>query len=256
MKGAPGLIVALLLGVLGMALNFLYLRSKAATVESLTFVGVREGIGIKAGDVFGESMFDQVRIPRVHAGNLVNYIYQWKELPLVIGTRAARDYRERELLSRSEVRTPPAELKLTRGKLLVWVGVDTSSFVPDLVNPGDLVSFVISAPKTAPTAALQPVPEGTADSERPAVVRDPQGESTRLGPFEVAAIGNRIAAYDLARANQLGASGGNVIGIYAPYSGDDDNPILDPKATQLLDLLRKYSNTRAGVILHPRRERN
>ena len=39
MKGAPGLIVALLLGVLGMALNFLYLRSKAATVESLTFVG-------------------------------------------------------------------------------------------------------------------------------------------------------------------------------------------------------------------------
>lgn len=82
------------------------------------------------------------------------------------------------------------------------------------------------------------------------------GESKRLGPFVVAAIGSRIASQDLARANQLGSSGAGVIGIYAPYTGDEDNPILEPKAMQLLEMLRKHPNMRASVLLHPRGDRN
>ncbi len=264
MKGAPGLVVALLLGVLGLAMNFLYLRSKASQVESLSFIGVRQGTVIKAGDMFEEFMFEEVRIPKMHAGNLLNYVYQYKELPLVVKTRAAHDYREHELLSRREARTPPPELKLGRGQLLVWVGVDTSNFVPDLINPGDRVSFMLSVPHSQlPTPAIRPDEDGplpggssggSSGGSPPASLMD--GDAKRLGPFVVAAIGSRIASHDLARANQLGATGGNVIGIYAPYTGDDDNPILDAKTTQLLELLRKHPNLKAGVILHPRVEKN
>lgn len=256
MKGAPGLIVALLLGVLGVAMNYLYLHSKASQVESLSFLGVREGTTIKAGDLLEDHMFEEVRIPKLHAGNLVNYVYQFKELPLVVKTRATHNYREHELLSRSEARTPPPELKLGRGQLLVWVGVDTSNFVPDLLNPGDRVSFMLSVPRTqqpTPAARVDDNAELSSDPVASAPILD--NDTRRLGPFTVAAIGSRIASHDLARANQLGSTGGNVIGIYAPYSGDDDNPILDAKTTELLAFVRKHPNVKAGVMLHPRTEK-
>ncbi|MBM4004232.1 MAG: hypothetical protein FJ295_13250 [Planctomycetes bacterium] len=263
MKGAPGLVVAILLGLLGLALNFLYLRSKAAQVESLSFVGVREGVTIRVGDEFREEMFEEVRIPKSHAGNLVNYVYQYKDIPLIVRTRAAHDYREHELLSLNEARTPPPELKLSRGQLLMWVGVDSSSFVPDLLNPGDRVSFLLSAPRgPTPASVLDRDPAADGPSPSGGVAgglssgATVDGESKRLGPFVVAAIGSRIASQDLARANQLGSSGAGVIGIYAPYTGDEDNPILEPKAMQLLEMLRKHPNMRASVLLHPRGDRN
>ena len=65
MKGAPGLIVALLFGGLGVALNYLYLYNKGKDVESISFLGVREGttISVRQTQAANRRNRRQIRLP-------------------------------------------------------------------------------------------------------------------------------------------------------------------------------------------------
>src|SRR5262245_4162946 len=129
MKGAPGLIVAALLGVLGVALNWLYLNNKQADLESLSFLGVREGAAIAIGNTFKESDFVQVKIPITQARGLEHFVYLFRDLHLIVGTHATRAYQGGDLVWLADYRTPPSELKLGPKEMLMWVNVDTTSFV-------------------------------------------------------------------------------------------------------------------------------
>ena len=51
MKGLTGLIVAGVLGLLGIALNWFYLENKAKNLQTVSFLGIKENAGIEVGDV-------------------------------------------------------------------------------------------------------------------------------------------------------------------------------------------------------------
>ena len=74
MKGLTGLIVALVLGVLAVALNWFYLESKTKNFESIEFLGIKSTdsseVVINSGDTFKESHFEKVTIPAAHARDL------------------------------------------------------------------------------------------------------------------------------------------------------------------------------------------
>ncbi|MFM7845078.1 MAG: hypothetical protein ACKOBW_02775 [Planctomycetota bacterium] len=258
MKGAAGLIVALLLGLLGAALNFVYLTNKTRQVKTVSFIGIKPDTRLRVGDALKEGDLVEVRIPEMHAGNLKEFVFLWQDLETVKGIRAIHPYAGGELLRREDYRTPPPELKLTRGQMLVWVAVDSRSFVPDLVNPRDRVTFVVPLvrpgtptpvapnPNTAGAAAGNPL--GAAAGSEPAA--NPQVEM--IGPFEVAAVGNRLGSAEVSRASA--GRGGNEfeLGIVVKNEGTESAPRMDAKAMRLVELSRRIGNQGIGVLLHPR----
>ena len=252
MKGAPGLIVALLFGGLGVALNYLYLYNKGKDVESVSFLGVREGTTVNPGDVLRPDMFTEVKIPLVHAGNLKDFNYQFKDINLVSGTKATRAYKGGELVRLEDYRTPPSELKLGKGQLLIWVPVDDASFVSELVDPGDKITFIV------------PVYRGPAGSRPASGINsdDPSGpaetsvmmtaETETIGPFVIATIGNRLGSSEVNKANRIQSSQGHAVGIIIQNIGTEDAPKFEPRATQLLDRIKRSPNLRVGVAVHPK----
>lgn len=251
MKGAPGLIVALLFGGLGIALNYLYLYNKGKDVESMSFLGVSEGTAINPGDAFREDMFTEVKIPLVHAGNLKDFNYQFKDRSLISGTKATKAYKGGELVRLEDYRTPPAELKLTKGQLLIWVAVDDAGFVPDLVDPGDKVTFIVPVYK-GPVGS-RPAPNVNQDDGGGATESVMMtAESETIGPFVVATIGSRLGSSEVSKANRIQSSQGHQIGIVIQNIGTDDAPKFEPRATQLLERIKRSPNLRVGVAVHAR----
>lgn len=259
MKGAAGLIVALLLGLLGAALNFVYLTNKTRQVKTVSFIGIKPDTRLRVGDALKEGDLVEVRIPEMHAGNLKEFVFLWQDLETVKGIRAIHPYLGGELLRREDYRTPPPELKLNRGQLLVWVAVDNRSFVPDLVNPRDRVTFVVPTvrPGTAGVAAPNPNtaaagnnPLGTAASSDPAA--NPSVEM--IGPFEVAAVGNRLGSAEVSRASSGRGGSEFELGIVVKNDGTESAPRMDAKAMRLIELSRRVGSQGLGILLHPRGE--
>ena len=146
MKGVPGLLVAVGLAVVGAFCNFLYLAQKGQELERVYFIAINEGTKINAGDKFTESHFQRISIPRNAVGNLEKAAPRWEELQTVVGMSATKSYSPGEILLRQHLKTPPeTDLKklLAPDEVADWVPVDTRTFVPSLVNPGDQVSFVV-----------------------------------------------------------------------------------------------------------------
>lgn len=252
MKGPMGLIVAALLGVLGVALNWLYLQSKAAQVENVSFLGVRPDNKIEIGQLLREADFVEVKIPKNNARGLEQFVYLYKDLNLIIGIHATRTYKGGELVYLEHYRTPPTELRLDRHReLLMWVNVDSSSFVPEQVDPGDKISFLI--PKVhGPTPAARPIVNDDTNEPAPQPVPtvNASGDGELIGPFTVATIGNRLGSYAIAKANQNVSVGGNIIGIAVENIGNADSPKLEPKAARLAALLEANPSMRARVLLN------
>lgn len=252
MKGAPGLILALVLGLAGVALNWLYLQNKAKQVESISFLGIRDDATILVGQAFTASDLVEVPIPKIYARGLEAFVYLYGDETLIVGTRATRKYEGGELLWREDYRTPPNELKLGKDKLLMWVNVDSTSFVSDLVDPGDKISFMVPVGQQV---VRQPVPTPATDEPAPAITTEPIHPGTDgklIGPFEVAAVGNRLASMAVSKASQLQSMASNVLGIYVDNIGTEKDPKFDTKAAELNRLLQANPNLRARVIKHPK----
>lgn len=252
MKGAPGVIVAAMLGLLAVALNWLYLQNKVAQVENVSFLGVRDDTKIEIGQPFKEYDFVEVKIPKNNARGLEHFVYLYKDLNLILGTHATRTYQGGELVLWADYRTPPSEIKLDRGKkeMLMWVNVDTSSFVSEHVDPGDKITFLIPkmhTPTPASRANLDGAESGGAASI-PTVTKPVDSEA--IGPFTVATIGNRMGSFNVTRANQNVATASNVIGIVVANRGTEDEPKLDEKAGRLAALIDANPSLRARVLLH------
>jgi hypothetical protein len=206
MKGMQGLIVAGMLGVLGLALNWIYLQGKTKDVASVRFLGIKSDAKIDPGRMILEEHLEPVAVPERHAGNLKDYVYLYEDRGTVIGITATRAYQGGELVYRQDYRTPPPSLKLKQDEKLIWIPVNSSSFVPELVDPGDLIEFII------PIYEDQPLPEGEEGSYT-ATAAQRVVKTETIGPFRVGSLGSRLASRQVARGNRISSSQERLVGI-------------------------------------------
>jgi Flp pilus assembly protein CpaB len=243
-----GLIIAVVLGVVGAAVNFWYLTSKAANFEKVAFLGIHRDASIKRGETFREDHFAAIEIPKTAvSAQLSESALKFADRTTVVGMKATRDYAGGEMVLEDQLRTPPAELVFTDPKeRVMWVPVDTRTFVPALVRPGDYVSFLV--PKGHIMPAALPPPGENGDGETTPQAPPPLSDTELVGPFKVLSVGNRLGSSDVFKAAGMPQQQENVLSISVRADGNQ----LDPKAKKLWDLLQAGGFRQAGVILHPR----
>ena len=244
MKNHLGLVLAVVLGVIGAALNFLYLNNKAKNFEKVAFLGIAQDVSIQRGETFRDSHFVAVEIPKLNVGQLTERVVLYADRGTVIGAKANQNYYGGELVLSEDLKTPPAELALAEGERAMWVPVDNRTFVPALVMPGDWVSFMI--PKGMAPLPVAAAPEEGSGDEQPQPIMP--GDSEMVGPFKVLSIGNRLGSADVFKAAGMPQQQENVLTIAVRGEGNQ----LDPKGKKLWDLLQAGGFRQAGVILHPR----
>jgi hypothetical protein len=251
MKGSTALTVAAILGLGGAALNWYYLSVKSRDVEKIEFIGIRDGVTIHPGDRFTEDKLVPVAIPKSGAGELPHFAVLYSDRSTVIGMPAVRLLTGGELLLEQDLRTPPATMALTReNERAMWIPVDTRTFVPSLVNPGDMVSFLVGDGPT-PATPQEQNPESSEENgfSQPSLpAMSPGARAELIGPFRVLSLGNRLGSADVLKASGLPQLQENVMTISVTVQGDK----LEPKAAKLWNLLRASGFRQAGVILHPR----
>ena len=106
-------------------------------------VKIARGERLKAEDLV------KLGIPKQAVGNLKEYAVLYDDLHTVEGAPVCRTLAEGSLLLQDDLRTPPQDLDLGKGEEAMGIPVDTRTFVPSLVSPGDLVSFIVAAPTRA-----------------------------------------------------------------------------------------------------------
>jgi hypothetical protein len=243
MKGAYGLIFAVFLGLLGGVLNWLYLENKTRDVASVSFLGITQGVSVAPGQPLNGRHFSEVRIPELHAKNLQDFVYLYEDRVTLEGSPATRNYEGGELVFRADHRTPPAELKLEDNEEMFWVPVDSRSFVPSLVNPGDRITFVVPVYGNQPArvttgAPATDVTEGAADAVA--------GPTVEIGPFRVKSLGDRLGTLDVMKASRRGPIQERQIGIVV----DITKPEEVERAKRLRDRLVNGDYRNIGIILH------
>ncbi len=248
MKGLQGLIVAGLLGLLAVALNWVYLQQKTADVEKVMFLGVKEGFDISPPDKLTKEHLEAVPIPERHAGNLKDYVFLYKDLKTVVGVAPARTVRGGELLPRSIYTTPPAKLNLQPDERQHVVAVSSQSFVPDLVNPGDEITFIVPKLKTrAPATLPPPADAGALRPEPDANATTTSAGVEYLGPFTICSVGNRLGSRGALAASRKSQTQDRLIGVVIKVEGDG----LDRQSTKLVEYTTKNGTRNIGILLHP-----
>lgn len=254
MKGFPALAVAITLGLVAAVLNWSYLarRSRELAGEKHAFVGIRakdsngRPLTIDRGQRLEERHVERLEIPSRHAGSLIDYGVPYAAVQSVVGEQVWRRLPGGSLLLAQDLRTPPQELNLEEDERVVFVPVDTRTFVPSLVSPGDQVWFMLSRPQ------LQtPTPAGQGDGEDLAAASDGKPQLTRVetvGPFEVLSLGNRLGSSEVLRAAKIPQQQENVMGIRALVDADGR---LDEDVRQLMDLLAETDFTPASIMWKP-----
>ena len=228
MKGPLGLIMAALLGVLAMVLNFIYLTNKAAEFPSLEFLAVKKGVTIRAGQAIKESDLVSVKIPiQNNARDLQETVYLHKDKPTVVGILAARRYVEGDLIMRRDYVTPAIDFReLSDSQGVIFLPLGNLSLETGLVNPGDKVTFVVTPRQRA---AVSP---DVIDAAPQAGDQRPQGIISG-GTFVVASMGTRLGDKDVptkGRSNTRARSMGIVVTMHP-------GGLPDPQAQKLLGYL-------------------
>jgi hypothetical protein len=237
MKGAQGLLIAVALGIVGAFCNFFYLANKGRELDMVNFIAIDNDVKINIGDKFNEGNFMPVPIPRNAVGNLAKVAVHWKDMATVIGEPATKIYAPGEILLQRQIRTPPEmDIKklLTADERLLWIPVDTRTFVPALVNAGDVVSFIV--PRLTTVASSEEGGEKNSSSS-----------TEIIGPFRILALGNRLGTQDVLRASGVTASQENVMAVaFKIVAGE-----FDEKGQRLLESLRLTNFQQVQVLLHP-----
>src|SRR5579862_4592249 len=107
MKGAPGLLIAVGLGIVGAICNWIYLANKASQMEMVNFISIAEEAKINPGDKFIEAHFAPVAIPNQAARNLEKVAIKWDAKATVIGQSATKSYSQGDLVFHQDLKTPP-----------------------------------------------------------------------------------------------------------------------------------------------------
>lgn len=236
MKGTQGLLIAAGLGIAGAICNWFYISQQARHYQAVSFVALRSDAQLNLGDIFKQEHFTRVDVPAARVGNLREVAVQWKDLPTVVGESAKRSYHGGEILLRQDLKSAARRdlsSLLGENEAVRWVPVDPRSFVPDYVNPGDRVSFIVSGPGVSGSG------RGTGSG------RFPAAGSETVGPFEILALGSRLGRREYLKAEGGSLGQQSLIAIRVKLSGGR----LEEKATRLFDLLRRAGNRGAQVML-------
>lgn len=236
MRGLPGILIAAGLGIVGAFCNWWYLARQASQLEAVQFLALDTTAQINFGDKFRESHFVPVNIPRNNLGNLDQAAVHWRDRNAVVGRAATRAYLGGEILLWQDLVTPSDQdlsSKLAKNEVARTVPVDSRSFVPELVNPGDLVSFVI--PQFA--GAADP---GNSNQPRPGV-----SSSKVIGPFRILSLGARMGSRNVRRANDRSSGQEHLITIGVKF----EEGKLEPRAEELFQTLAATNNTPVQVML-------
>jgi hypothetical protein len=246
MKGPLGLIVAAVLGLLGVALNWFYLQGKTKTIASVSFLGVGAA-AIEPGQAFQEQDFAEVKIPKQNnTDNLKKFVYLYQDRNTVAGTTATRRYQSGDLVYRADYRTAPAVLKLAPDERLIWIPVDSRSFVPELVDPGDEITFIL--PRSAINSPTPADPSaGGGGGPSPAL------KTELMGPFRIGSLGARLGSADVMRGSRGSQIQQRQVGIIVRVEKAAEGDRLEAKAMQLLERIQRSDYRNIGIALHPRR---
>jgi hypothetical protein len=251
MKGIHGLIIAVFLGIAGLAANWYYLYSKTKDIDSVDFIGVKQSVTIRQGETFRESHFQPVRVPSRHAAHLKQYIYLYDNRNLVVGIPATRDYQGGDVILRADYRTPASEVswypesKVPRDRQrLMWVTIDDRNFVPSLVDPGDHIWFVV------PEAATRvPTPAGSGDDGIVLKAND------SIGPFRVGSLGNRLGSAAVMKSKRIPQASERQVGIVVQIERSDLGvEQFDAQTQQLMKLIGRHDHHGLTVLWSPAEE--
>jgi hypothetical protein len=294
MKGIQGLIIAIGLGIVGALFNFAYLYNKSQETENEEFIGIAPSVTVNRGEVLREEHLTAVPIPRALAGKLKDFAFLWSGRRAEIDQRVARTLTGGSLLLRSDMETPRLALGFSQNlkpgieETALGVPVDSRRGVASLIEPGDMVTFIVpgtasesptpassddeptpadaagpAAPgKTEPgkpepakpepgkTSPLKPVPAGNARRSSP-------GSLAYLGPFKVLSIGNRLGSTEVMRANRIPQTQENVLNVLVHLERDKDNKWkLEPEAERLERILEENNNRPLTFLPHPRAQKS
>ena len=243
MKGAQGIMIAVALGVVGFVCNWLYLEREASRVELVRFVGVSQPADVKRGDVIQSEDLVPISMPKSHESQLSQVAVLWDQKDLVIGQKAARDLAvsgEAELVMHRDLTTPAIkdinEL-IAENERVMWLPVDSRTFNPQHVDPGDQVSFRI--PEFG---------EGASRSQ------PTDGGGKIIGPFRILALGNRKGRRDVRQAAGLASGAENVIAVAVKIENPGGK--LEPRAETLAGILAVNNFQGVQVLLHRRDKTN
>jgi hypothetical protein len=241
MKGVPGLLIAVGLGIVGGFCNLAYLSHKATELEMVDFIAIGENVKINVGDKFNEGHFMKLSIPKNAVGNLDSVAVHWSDRSTVYGEPATKSYSPNELLLQKQIRTPPEmDIKklLAADELAVGIPVDTRLFVSQLVNAGDNVSFLVPHVGVSfPTPA-----DGSGQGEGDKGASPPDV----VGPFRILALGNRLGSLDVMRASGAMPSQENVMTVAIKIV----NGAFEPKSQRLLEIMKAPNFQQVQVVLH------
>ena len=179
--------------------------------------------------------------------------------------------------------TPPAQLSFGQNvkagveERAMGVPIDTRRVVPSLVEPGDMVTFIVpgsgletptpasgddepgKADGGSPSPSVKPEP-GKAEPAKTSPLkptpawsasRPPSGTPDLIGPFKVLSMGNRLGSTEVMRANRIPQSQENVMLILVHVEKDKNNKWrLEPEAEKLERILEE-SNNRPLTLLCP-----
>ncbi len=243
MKGLPGLAVAFALAIGAALLNWSYLARRSQDVEKVGFVGIAPDAEVGRGEPLRKEHLVRVDIPKRWVGSLNDFGIPYSAAETVIGSRVWRRQVGGSLLLGQDLRTPPQELRIGEDERVVFVPVDTRTFVPSLVSPGDQVWFM-----TAKSQVGEPTLADQVDGA-PVMPRRPSSSPVEtLGPFEVLSVGNRLSSGEVFRAARVSQSQESVMGIRAAVSRDG---MLDAKTLALMKMLNDTDFRPVSIIWSP-----
>jgi len=244
MKGIQGLLLAIALGIAAAAFNWVYLNSKSGQMTTRAFVGIAENVDVERGETLREADLVRVEIQTRWVGNLEDFAVLYSARQSVVGAPVWRRLIGGSLLLRQDLRTPPQELKFGANERVIWIPVDTRTFVASLVEPGDQVSFLVSPLRTGVPTPADPQNPGGAFSPTPG-----GGPIDVIGPFQILALGNRLGSAEVMRAAKIPQVQENVMAVRVAA---DSAGNMDADAQKLMRLLNETNFRPVGVMLHPR----
>lgn len=239
MKSATGLIVAVFLGLAGSTLNWFYLDSKTRDIQNMSFIGIKEGITLKAGDLVRREQLEEIPIPERFGRKLLPTVHPWEDLGTLVDRPVPRDVPGGQLFFRHYSTIPPRELELEPNEVHYVVTVDSGGVVPDLINPGDRITFVLPARRGEPTLAGGNAARGA----------DPLSPVEHIGPFRVKSLGNRLGTVDASRSNRLATAQERQIGVVVNLS----DPAEKLQLEKLQERISMGDSRSLQVLLHARR---
>jgi hypothetical protein len=245
MKNIHGLILALGMGIAAAMLNWAYLNSEARRVDMVDFIGVKPGVTIGRGERLVDENLVAVPVPMSQAGELNDFAIRHSDLQTVVTQNVTRTITGGSLLLRDDLRTPPPELTLKEDEIALFIPVDTRSFVPSLVKPGDMVWFLVFSDR----AAASPTPADGATAPTPAAGPPvPPAGTEAIGPFRVLSLGNRLGSADAMKAAGIPQTQENVMTIPGKLTAGK----LEPKEEKLLKYLHATNYRNMPIMLSPR----